>query len=180
MYQSRWRRSKTLPLAGLLEPLRGVLPHGLQQAVAAIAGALLDVDERLVDQAAEESDRLLALQRIPCADVLGRLQAEAPGEHREAPQEDLLVGIEQIEAPGERRPQRLLPGHRRAAPPGEQVEGVVEALDDLRGGQGADPGRRELDCQRHPVEPVAEGRDRDCVLVVQLEAGGGLARSNGE
>ena len=138
------------------------------------------MDERLVDQAAEQSDRLLALERILGADVLGRLQAEAPGEHREAPQEDLLVGLEQVEAPGERRPQRLLPGHRRAAPAREQVERVVEALDDLCGGEDADPGRRELDRQRHPVEAVAEGRDRDRVLVVQLEAGGGLARANRE
>ena len=54
-----------LALPGLLEPLRGVLPHGLQQAVAAIAGSLLDVDERLVDQAAEQSDRLVALAADP-------------------------------------------------------------------------------------------------------------------
>ena len=163
-----------------MEPLCCVLPHGLQQAVAAIARALMDVNERLVDQAAEKSGRLLALQRILRADVLGRLQAKTPGKHREAAQQDLLVELKQIEAPGERRPQCLLPGHRRAASPREQVERVVEPLDNLCGGQGADPGRGQLDSQRHSVEPVAEGRDRNRVLVVQLEAGNALARPNHE
>ena len=175
----RWRRAKA-SLSGLVQSLGGVLPHGLKQAVAAITGALLHVDERLVDQATEESDRFLAHESVIGADVLCRLEGEAPGEHREPPQEDLLVGLEQIEAPSECRPQRLLPGHRRAASPREQVERVIDALDHLGRREHADPGRRELDREGHPVEAVAEGRDRDRVLVVQLEAGGGLARPNRE
>ncbi len=129
---------------------------------------------------AEEGDCLAALERILGADVLRRLQPEASGEHRQAPQERLLALVEQVVAPGQRRPQRLLAGHGRAAPRREQVERVVEALDDLLGGEGAHPRRRQLDRQRHPVEPVAECRDRRRVVVVKLEAGGGLGRPRGE
>ena len=68
-------------LPGLVQSLGGVLAHGLQQAVAAITGALLHVDERLVDKAPEESDRLLVHEWIIGADVLCRLEREAPGEH---------------------------------------------------------------------------------------------------
>ena len=167
-------------LSRLLETLDRVLAHGLQQPVAALAGSLLDVHQRLVDQPAEHGDGLAAPQRILGADVLGRLQPEAAGEHREPAQQHLLAGLEQLEAPGERRPQRLLAGHRRAGSGREQVERVVEALDDLSRGEDAHPRRRQLDRQRHPVEAVAEGGDRVRVVAAELESGRGLRGAGGE
>ena len=96
-------------LARLAKLLRGVLPHGLQQAVPSIAGFLLDVDERFVDQPAEQCRAPRRVRSGSSAQtVLDRLQAEAPGEDREAPQQDLLLGVEQLEAPVQRRSQRLL------------------------------------------------------------------------
>ena len=109
-------------LAGLLQLLTGVLTHCLQQAVAAFAGAALDMHERFVDEAPEQGDHLVAPQRLPRADVFRRAEAEAAGEDREAPQQDPLLGVEQVEAPGEGRPQRLLARHHGSAPGREQVE----------------------------------------------------------
>ena len=136
--------------------------------------------QRLVDQPAEHGDGLAAPQRILGADVLGRLQPEAAGEHGEPAQQHLLAGLEQLEAPVERRPQGLLPGHRRAASGREQVERVVEALDDLSRSEDAHPRRRQLDRQRHPVEAVAEGGDGVRVVAAELESGCGLRGPGGE
>ena len=64
-------------------------------------------------------------------DLLGRVEREAAGEHREAPEHRALALGQQLVAPVDRRLQRLLAGQHRARAAGEQPEAVVEPGRDL-------------------------------------------------
>ena len=85
-------------LAGLLEPLARVLTHGLEQQTSA---ARLGDDEALIDQ------RLDLIQRR-ARDGLGVIERERSAEHGQASKGHLLGLVEQVVAPGDRRPQRPL------------------------------------------------------------------------
>jgi hypothetical protein len=49
---------------------------------------------------------------VRAGDRLGRLDGRTPCEHREAGEADLLIFVEQLVAPFDRRAQRLLAGGR--------------------------------------------------------------------
>jgi hypothetical protein len=139
-------------LGGRLEPLGGVLAHGVQQAEALAVGD----DERLLEQPGEQSDDPPAGDRTVGADLLGRLEREAAGEDREPTVKDALLGGEQVVAPVDRGPQRLLPGQRRAAACAEQVEALAQVRGDLVERERGRAGRGELDGQRHAVQAPAD------------------------
>src|SRR5262245_23371214 len=111
-------------LTGLYEPLERELTHGLEQVKTRLPILLATCEEALVGQ------RCQAVQRID-ADVLcdygGRLLDEAACEYAEAPEEGLLVGLEQVVAPAERRTQRLLAGRQIAPLAREQRQRSIEA-----------------------------------------------------
>ena len=56
-----------------------------------------------------------------------------------------------------------------AAAAGEQAEAVAQPRGDLLGGEDGDPGRRQFDRQRHPVQPDTDLRHRRGVLRSQGE-----------
>ena len=85
-------------------------------------------------------------------DRLRRLDGGAAGEHREAREARLLVVVEQVVAPVDRRAQRPLAGGRVARARAERAERRVQALGDLAGREQPAAGRRQLDRQRQPVE----------------------------
>ena len=142
-------------LAGRGQPLRPVLPEGLEHPVARLdPGQLLQ--QRLVGQRGQQVGHVRRLHGAAGADHLGRLRADAAGEDRDpVGQRGLRVG-EQVPAPGDHRPQRLVPGQRGPAAAGEQPEPVVEPGGHLGHRQRAHPGRGQLDGQRHAVEPAAD------------------------
>ena len=103
-------------------------------------------------------------------------EGEPPGEHRQAPEQDLLRRGEQVVAPLERAAQGLAAG----GPVGlgvQRGEGVAQPLDDLGGFEDRGPGCRQLQGQRHPVQPSAQVDDPASVLHVEREARPDLARS---
>ena len=100
-----------------------------------------------------------------------------PGEDAQACQHLLLIRVEQVEAPVERRAQRLLPLGPVACAAAEELEPLPEAREQRLRRQQLDPGRGELDRERQPVEPDAELRDRRRVLVRHGEARRDRARS---
>ena len=51
--------------------------------------------------------------------------------------------------------------HRSPPTTGEEPQAVVEALEQVGGGHGADPGRGQLDGQRHAVETAAGALEAD-------------------
>ena len=57
----------------------------------------------------------------------------------------------------------------------EQSEAIRHPVEDLRRAQHRDAGSRQLDGERHTVEPAADLPDREVILLAQVEAGvGGL------
>ena len=139
-------------LGGRLEPLGGVLAHGVEQTEA----LTLRDNERLLDQPGEQIDDPPPGDRTAGADLLGRLEREPSGEDREPTEEHALLAREQVMAPVDRGPQRLLAGQRRAAAGAEHVEAVAQARGDLLERQRGRAGRGELDGQRHAVQTPAD------------------------
>jgi len=158
-------------LGGVVQALGCVLADGVEQAKAP-AG---DADERLVDQAREEVDDLAARDGSARTHVLRRLEREAAGEDRQAPEEHALLAGEQVVAPLDGGAQRLLARARRAAAGGEDVEAVAQPRRDLVQRQRCHARRGKLDGQRHAVQAPADLLDRLLVLLARAEVrvGGG-------
>lgn len=163
-------------LAGGFELLRGVLADRLQHAVSRLARDLgVGQDQRLVDQVAEHPQDVLGPQSAARADLLGHVERPPAGEDRQPPQQDPLGLVEQLVAPVDRRPERLLPGRGRSVAHRQQPEPVLDPGVDLLHGQHPAQGGGELDGERHPVERRAEPGDVRRVLLGHGEAprGGG-------
>ena len=75
-------------LAGLVQPVGGVLPDGLQQPVPRLAAALLGNDQGLVHQAPNGAEHVLAVDHPRGGDRTRRVQAEPAGEHGEPAEDD--------------------------------------------------------------------------------------------
>ena len=91
-------------------------------------------------------------------DRLGRLQRERPREHRHRPEHPPLILAQQPVAPLHRRRQRPVPPRRQPVPARQQAEPVIEPVRQLRHSQRLHPRRRQLDRQRHPVQPRHQPR----------------------
>ena len=94
-----------LGLAALVEAVERVLAHGLEHAEAAGAAR----------QQAVLDERGDAVERLEPADGLGGLQRAAAGEDAEALEGRARGRVEQVVAPADRRPQRLLAERARRA-----------------------------------------------------------------
>ena len=97
----------------------------------------------------------MQLVDVGLADGLGRLERPTPVEDREPRKQALLVGIEQVERPFDRRTERLLPDLGITAPL-EQVESCPEPVQELFCRENRRPRRGELERQRQIVEAGAE------------------------
>src|SRR6058998_1559695 len=127
-------------LARLLEALRGVLADRLQhpEALVSVAKQAL-VEERLEGV------------KVGLADLFCGVEGAAPAEDGEAGEELLLVLVQQVVAPLDRRPQRLLAGVGAAAGL-QQIEALREPLEQLLGGERADACGGELEREGEVVE----------------------------
>jgi len=174
-----FRVSSCHPIAitRLGEPLGGVGPHRLQQAVAhRVAGGLglerrwqperLDPrppwrrrrwgrpngDQGLVDQPGDRLRDRHGGQVPPGAHRLGGVKGAATHEHRKPSQGGPLGAVEQLPAPIHHRPQGLLARQRGARARGEQPEALVQPRGQLVRRQRTHPCGGQLDRQRQPVE----------------------------
>ena len=89
---------------------------------------------------------------------------------------DLLVARQQVVAPGDRVAHRPLALGRVAPAPGQQRQPPRQAGQQGRRREEGAPGGGQLDRQRQPVQPVADGRHRPGVLVREGERGVGRPR----
>ena len=145
--------ARRLGLAARLgQALGGVLAHRLQQPVAPRAGgALVHLHQRLVDQPRQQVEHRVRGEAVARADRLGGLQRPAAGEDRQPPQQRPLRLGQQVVAPVERRPQRLLARQRGPAAAGQQPEAVVQPPGDLldrqRPARARPPARSPAGCR---------------------------------
>ena len=109
-------------------------------------------------------DECLECVELGLDDLLRRLERAAAGEDGEPREQMLLLVGEQVDAPFDRRPQRLLARIGRPSTL-EQVEPLSDPFEYLRRGEHARARRRELDGERQVVEPPAEHAD----VFVRLE-----------
>jgi len=117
---------------------------------------------------------------LPAADLLDRLQGAATREDRQPGQQHLLRPGQQLERPVDRSPQRLVPCHDTAAASGEPRETVLQPAGQLRRGHRRHPRRRQLDRQRHPIQPPHHRRHRRRVLDRHLKPGPDRGRALGK
>ena len=88
--------------------------------------------------------------------------------------------IEQLVAPLHGGRQRPLPRRRQPVPAGQQREPVIEAVQQLPHPQRLHPRRRQLDRQRHPVQPRHQPRHPGSGLLIEREMRVGAAGPVGE
>ena len=144
-----------------------VLVDHLQHAKARLTAiALLTLLYQALIHQRREPFEYLEIQWVRAlgrgADRLDRLQRRAPREHRQAAEERALGRGEQVLAPGDGRPHRLLPLLQVACPSRQQLEAVGEAGEQRLGRQQLDPRGRQLDRQRQAIQlgaDLGDGRD---------------------
>src|SRR5207249_12331071 len=86
-------------LARLLQPFPRELAYGLEHPIARLDRFGLEQHERLLYQATQQVQHVRRGYRAPLSDRLDRVDGESPGEHREPPEQDLLLLGEQRVAP---------------------------------------------------------------------------------
>src|SRR5439155_26486979 len=82
-------------LARLLQPLPRELAYGLEHPIARLERFGLEQDEGFVHETAQQVQHVSRGDRAPSSDRLDRVEGESPGEHREPPEQDLLLVGEQ-------------------------------------------------------------------------------------
>ena len=159
-------------LAARRQLLEGKLTQGLQhdEAWLTVRTCLL-AQQTLVQKRGDTLERV-ALRFTPSArDGLRRLEGEAPGEDREAPEEHLLLRRQQVVTPGDGVPHRLLPFRDITSASGQQRQPVLEP-----GKQGCwrkhfDPRGGQFDGEGKAVHAPTDLGDGDGVLRGQGEIG---------
>src|SRR5919201_1140113 len=138
-----------------------VLPSSARSTVVAAEQALVDEGGEVVERGV--------------ADVFGRLEGAAVRENREAREQALLGRREELVAPVDRGPQRLLALGQVARAARQQLEPPAQASLERARRQQLDARGCELDRQRQPVQPPADLLDRGAVELVVLERRQGCA-----
>ena len=156
-------QSHVLPVRRLVEPLERILADRVEHAEAAAAPP---PNQALLDERLEDVE-------LGVAYGLRRVERKAAGEHRQPPEELLLVRLEQLVAPLDRRAQRALARRGVARGAGEERQAPVEPGEQLLRIEQREARRRELDRERKPVEPAADLAD--CRR--RAERGGDRARA---
>src|SRR4051794_30499966 len=164
----------------------GKLPTGDQLLTGKLADGLEHGEARLVPRIGIE--RLLEANQtgiVECIEAIKdrerwtssearhcfrRIERPAAGEHRQAAEERLLRGIEEVMTPGYSPAQCLLSLWEVPATSGEEREPAVETRQDRFRWEESHARRRQLDGEREAVQATADGNNRFRVVFGQLEA----------
>lgn len=164
-------RGRRRPLAVCPQLLLRVLPHRFEQVVPPVLPVLAH-HQRFVHQPRHEVQHVGQREVGRCTDCLRRVKGERTCEYRQPPEDRPLPLGEQGIAPVKRAPERLLACGHHSAPPGEQAEAVVEAVEDLRGREHTHACRRQFKGEGNAGEAGADTGDGGGILRRQREAGG--------
>ncbi len=132
-----------------------------------VVGPLLPPNQALVDQ---RSQPLQHADRVVPGHGRRRLGIEPAGEDPQAPEERLLVRRQQVVGPGDGVAHRPMPVGPVALAAGEEAEALAQQGAQRRDREDPQPGRRQLDRQRQPVQPRAHLGHRPRVAVGEGEA----------
>src|SRR5262249_5188580 len=94
-------------------------------------------------------------------------------EDREPAEEELFRRAEQVVGPADGGPQRPVPLGTGPPPANQQTQVVVEAAQQVRGGEAGRPGGGQLHGQRDAIETAADPRD---VMAAGVGVEGGRTR----
>lgn len=167
-------------LAGLGEPVGGVLADGLQEAVANDGGLVRHrVQQRLVRQSAQHAEDVAAGRtghRPGCRRCrFGRLEAEVAREDREPTQHDAFGLGQQVVAPVQHRAKRSVARVRPARACHQDSKPVVEAVGQRVCTQDAHARRGHFQGQGDAVETAADPGHGGGIGFVENESTRGLA-----
>ncbi len=157
--------ARRVQFAGQFELLGCEMAQRVEHAEPTDAVHVGERHHRGVDQSSQRRGHRAAIELLVGAHRLGDVQRPATGEHREPTGEHTVVVIEEVVAPLQRRPQRLMVGDGGRPADGEEVEPVADALGDLADSERAGEAGSELDRQRQAVHSPADGGHRDVVAV---------------
>ena len=132
---------------------------GLQQPVAGSGGGVLGLNERLINQGGEQPGCLAVPYGRASGHFLRSTQRPASGEDSKPTEQCLLRLAEQLMAPVNRGPERLMP-RGRADGAAQQREPVIEAVGDLPDAQRGYPRGGQLQRQRDAIQAKADGTQR--------------------
>ncbi len=135
-----------------------VLPDRLLRPVAGAVRGRDDGEQALLGEPAESVGDGARVERGEARRRDRRPGRERQHERRHPPQQRPVGGLQQVVAPVQDRPHRAVPLVRaRAARQDPQL--VRQSGPEPVQPERRPPGSRQLDRQRHPVEPLADGRD---------------------
>ncbi len=163
-------------LVTLVEALAGVLPQGLEHRYRVVSDRGSRTHHRLRDQVGRaRRGRPTRSTSSPAATASAAAEVEAAGEHAEAV-EDALRSVGSSRSSTTSRPSPAGSGGARPRcrrPPVSSRNRSSSRSSDLGGRIDRDPGRRELDGERDPVEAAADLGDGRGVVVVEHEVAPG-------
>ena len=149
---------QSIGLVVLGELLERVDANRLQHAEPA-ADAL---QQALVEERAGAVERRVA-------DADGGLERAAAGKDREVREQALLLGLQEVVAPGDRVAKRLVTGRFVTRSMAQEVESLVEPIEHLLGRKELRPRGCELEGKREAVEARADLLDGGRVLLGEPE-----------
>ncbi len=162
-------------VAGCFEELRGELADRLEHGEARLPGFLGAADQALVDERGQALEDVDGRPVARTGHGLGHVEVPAAPEDRQASKQPALGLVQEVAAPGDRAPQRPLAVGQVAGGRGQQAQLPLQALEDLLGREELHAGGRQLDRERHAVEPGADAGHGRRVLVGDVEV-----RANGD
>ncbi len=152
--------------------LRGVLPDGLQHhdARRGVDGPVGLAGEALGEQGREAVEGVEVARGGPgMGDHLLDEVRRRAGEHRQHLEQPLLPGVEELVAPFDRGPHRLLAERQVAGAAAEHRQPALEPPEERLRREQVEAGRRQLDRQREAVEAPADLRHGGGVVVGEVE-----------
>jgi hypothetical protein len=142
-----------LCLTRIGQPVECVLADRLEQP---IAPWVVQLDQRLVDQAGQHIQSGAVGYRIEGGNQVRGVQSEAAGEDAETAEQHPFLRSQKLMGPVHGSQECLLAWYHAPTVGGEEPETVVEGGCDALRGQAPYPGRRELESQRNAVQALAD------------------------
>ena len=153
---------------------REVLPAGLAQdfehAEPLAPGLLTAMNERLLDEGADDGRNGRFGQSLISADLLRCVDLESTRENGQPRKEELLLGREELVAPVDRRLHRSLMGKMARIPGAEHLHLRSQAIAQGLDPQGVKPDRGELEREWQSVELAAQLQHSRRTVRVEREA----------